>query len=116
MNIDLMSDQQVHVALLEAMGWKHKSMQHDRASAAGPGELWLVDYWNPNGEWMGTEPPPLDYNLIHEAEVKLLTSSDLWFSYQLEYQIITSKRSFRDIRSTSPVNLARALLKAVRTE
>ncbi|RQW92791.1 MAG: hypothetical protein EHM79_00240 [Geobacter sp.] len=53
----MLDDRQVHIRLLELMGWD---------AATG----------------IPIVPPPLDHNLIWEAEEKLLTTEDEWDDYE----------------------------------
>ena len=112
MNPDKMTDQEVHIALLEAMGWTdiHTHKISGKRVATSPDG-------NP-----GCLFPPLnstlDYNLIHEAEMMMLTSSPPVGSWDLYVETVTEKtkdpyRAFFLHIQSNPIKLARALLKAL---
>jgi len=106
MNVNEMSDQQVHIALLEAVGWTGVRLCDDGMYGTSPRGFYMQ------------HPPDLDRNLIHEAEMMMLTSSPPVGNWNLYVETVTKKTEdprealFLHVQSNH-LKLARALLKAL---
>jgi len=121
-SIDKLTDEQVHIALLEAMGWRHQVEQHDRPAACGPGIISYDSWYSPDGEYMSAsfelvkENFPLDYNLIAEAQKVLLRKCLLlWNKYEdaCVDELDSPSSWLMLFCQLTPVQYARALLKAI---
>ena len=121
MNPDQLSDRQVHIELLLAIGWTYENREPELITFVN-GE-WFPPSAPKDGthaEW-GTSVenlPPLDYNLIHEVEMMMLTSSPPVGSWDLYVETVTEKtkdpyRAFFLHIQSNPIKLARALLRAL---